>query len=137
MATDELRAGAKVFEEALRRTLEDVLKGFALHGGGLRHGIPEWQVSYEHDGLRRLLIFSLESASASDVRIRSHVAATDDKGDWAQRDVGSQSIPWPVAQEMLASQNTVRYLVEQAREFANAIEAADLRPLRIGWAPTG
>lgn len=134
---DPLGEITRLFDGALRHALDDYLKVYDIHGGGLRHGVSEWHISYERDGLSRLLIFALEGAANTDLRIRTHVAATDEEGRWAQRDVGSQSIPRPVAQEMLASPHTVAFIVEQARSTAEAISEAELKPLRVGWTMIG
>lgn len=134
---DSVSRLAESFERALQHALVGHLQKYDLYGGGLRHGTLEWHVSYEHEDLSRLLIFSLESASDADLTIRSHVAATDGEGHWAQRDVGSQAIPKTVAYEMLTSAETLNFLVHQARSFADAFSETDLRPLRIGWAAIG
>ena len=116
---------------ALRASLSEIKQEYRISGGGLRHGSPEWHVSYDFEGLLRLLVFHLDELASQGVTMRVHVAATNGKGWWAQRDLGSWSMPASLAGEVLS--RPLRPLVEQTVLVANSLSKRDLRPLRIGW----
>jgi hypothetical protein len=112
-------------------------KEYSIHGGGLRHGAPEWQVDYYFNGLRRLLIFNVDYGVLGDLNLRVHVAAVEEgSGRRAQRGVGMTVLRRQSASEML-SQNFVTSWVNQARESVNEIKVKDLREFPMQWQVVG
>jgi hypothetical protein len=134
---DDLRPLSDAFGKELRASLDDLAKQAEVHGGGLRHGEVEWQVSYGHDGLRRLLMFGLNESAGTLVTLTARAAATDDAGHWASAVAGSTSLPVPLMLDQLKV--LVRQFVEQTRFVANSLGERDMRPLILAEfnAPSG
>lgn len=117
---------SSLFAKQLQASLDEIKKDARVEGGGLRHGVPEWRVSYVHDHLLRFLIFTLETEAPDSVRLRSYAAATDQEGGWAYRDVGSGVFPVSVVHELMLK-DLVAGVLQQARVFANLIKEDELR----------
>lgn len=128
---DTLRRVSDGFGRAVQQLFEQQSKDFALEGGGLRHGSPEWHVAYRHEGLLRLIVFALEGERSGDVRLRVHAAATDEHGGWVHRDLGSTVLERVRAERL--EPHDVEQVVEQARSLANSFSVDDVAPLAIGW----
>jgi hypothetical protein len=111
--------------------VEAQMEGASVQGGGLRHGAPEWHVTYRHEGLFRLLVFNVEEDDFGDLRLWVHVGATDEEGGWAQRDLG-RAILHRSTSKYIQSRD-LEPLVAQARELADSFSQDDLDPLTIGW----
>lgn len=128
---DELRD----LSDRLGRALEEVLEAhearFSVEGGGLRHGSPEWHMTYRYGDLFRLIVFSLESDDSGDTRLRVHVGATDEQGAWAQRDLGSMVLGTAITKHVVSGD--LEPIVEQAQQKAESLSQNDLKPLEFGW----
>lgn len=123
---------SSLFAKQLHASLDQIKKDARVEGGGLRHGVPEWRVSYFHDHLLRILIFALELEDGDTVRLRSYVAATNQEGSWAYRGVGSGAYPVSVVRELILK-DLVAAVLDQARVFANLIKEDELRRPHLGW----
>lgn len=134
---DEILVLSNLLGQRLKEALGALGKDFYIHGGGLRHGAPEWQVDYSYKGLRRLLIFNVEYGAFGDLNLRVHVAAIEEgSGRRAQRGVGTIVLRGQSPSKMLSG-DFVASLVNQARELVNEIEAKDLRELPMQWRVVG
>lgn len=133
MSLDDLRSLSESFGEVLQVRLAELEKRAEIHGGGLRHGEVEWQVSYEYRDLRRILVFNLGELAGDLVTVSGRAVATDGHGQWATAPAASTSIPYPIIEDQLVA--LVPDLLDHTRFIANGLDRSHLRPMVLTGAP--
>lgn len=128
---DEMQDLSDQFGQALEELTEVHMEAASVEGGGLRHGAPEWHITYRQHGLFRLIVFNVEEDNFGDLRLRVHVGATDEEGGWAQHDLGSTILHRHRFKHI--DSGDLKPLVEQAQQLADSFSEDDLKLLTIGW----